>query len=376
MAIDRVETFLLRHPISPPRGPSIAYSSAHAYVLVKLTDSDGASGWGETYAIPGAAAILADIAPLILGADPDHPTPLNRRLWRASEQPYVASAVAIAIDDLRARRHGVSIATLYGGPRRERVRVYGASGGYIEGQDPSISWPAELEGALAAGLTAMKLQIGRYPMAHELPIIERLRERAPRPFDFCADGNAGFTVPGAIAMGRELERLDFIWWEEPINQWDGYAAFERVHAALDIALAGGEVLMGRNAARAFLERGTVDILQPEPVICGGIGEALWYAELARLHAVSVVPHTSASAIGISAAVQVIACLADPTRLPTVDPPLLEMGLDENPWRTHLLSTPFDVTDGWLTIPTGPGLGVDVDEAFVRSRSSATAEFRA
>jgi D-galactarolactone cycloisomerase len=80
------------------------------------------------------------------------------------------------------------------------------------------------------------------------------------------------------------------------------------------------------------------------------------------------PHTSNSAIGIAAGLQVLALTPDPTASPASQAPLLEFGVDDNPWRERLLQEPFAPSDGWLTIPNGPGLGVDVDEAFVRAHA--------
>jgi D-galactarolactone cycloisomerase len=172
-------------------------------------------------------------------------------------------------------------------------------------------------------------------------------------------------------MGRHLERLGFQWFEGPLYEWGGYVGYELLPPALDIPIAGGEVTLSRAALREQLARGAFDILQPDPVICGGIGEALFYAGVARLDAVSCVPHTSGGAIGIAAALQLIALLPDPTRNPLADPPLLEVGLGENPWRTHLLANGWELRDGWVTIPDGPGLGIEVDEAFVRRHARET-----
>ena len=101
------------------------------------------------------------------------------------------------------------------------------------------------------------------------------------------------------------------------------------------------------------------------MICGGIGEALFYANLARLHAVATVPHTDGGAIGIAAALQLISLLPEPTRSPATDSPLLEVGTGENPWRTDVLARGWQLTDGWVDIPTGTGLGIEVDEGFIR-----------
>ena len=183
-----------------------------------------------------------------------------------------------------------------------------------------------------------------------------------------SDASGAYTPRGAIAMGHELERLGFDWFEGPLYEWEGYVGYELLPPALDIAIAGAEVTLSRTAIAEQLARGAFDIVQPDAVICGGIGEALFYAELARLHAVSAVPHTSGGAIGIAAGLQLISLLPDPTRSPSTDAPLLEVGTGENPWRTDVLAGGWQLRDGWVEIPTGPGLGIEVDEAFVRGHA--------
>jgi D-galactarolactone cycloisomerase len=277
--------------------------------------------------------------------------------------------VSIALDDLRARQLNVPIYALYGGARRERVRAYAAIEGYIEGTGPEQTWPTEIEQLVASGYTAIKMRIGRYPLQRERPLYEQIRRDLPATVDLMADGNGGYTLRRAIETSRVLRDLGFLWFEEPMHQWDGYVGYELLNRATDIALAGGEITMSRNAARDFVDNRKADIYQPEPVICGGVNEALFIAGLARLNAMLCVPHTSGGAIGIAAALQVIAAMPDPTRLPLHDLPMLETGSDPNPWRTDLLSTPLRQKNGWVDVPIGPGLGFDVDEAFVRRRAS-------
>jgi D-galactarolactone cycloisomerase len=350
---------------SPARGPSIAYGDEHSYALVKLTDADGIAGWGETYLVPGVTAIIEAIGPLLVGRSAADALDLKRDVARLAQNAYASSAISIALDDLRARQAKVPVYTLYGGPRRERVRAYAAIEGYIEGVDPSETWPTETAALAAAGYTAIKMRIGRYPLEQERPLYEQVRRDLPNNVDLMADGNGGYTLRRAIETGAVLQDLGFLWWEEPLHQWDGYIGYELLNRATEIALAGGEITMSRNAARDIVDRAAVDIYQPEPVICGGISEALFIAGLARLNAISCVPHTSGGAIGLSAALQVTAALPDPTRLPLHDLPLLEVGSDPNPWRTEIFTTPLRQKDGWVAVPTGPGLGFEVDESFVR-----------
>ena len=83
------------------------------------------------------------------------------------------------------------------------------------------------------------------------------------------------------------------------------------------------------------------------------------------------PRTSNNAIGIAAAAQILACLPDPNRSPASDELYLEYGVDDNPHRSGLLSTPLRFDAGWVTIPDGPGLGVEVDEAYLRHHAVET-----
>jgi D-galactarolactone cycloisomerase len=152
-------------------------------------------------------------------------------------------------------------------------------------------------------------------------------------------------------------------------QRGGYAAYEQVAAALDVALAGGELTASRDAALETIRRGCFDIIQPEPVIVGGIGEAIWIAELARVHGIGCVPHTSGGIIGIAAALQVLATIPDTSTAAAATAPLLEVGSEANPWRTDLATTDIlAMEDGLVRIPTGPGLGIDIDEGMLRAHA--------
>jgi D-galactarolactone cycloisomerase len=369
MTIERVETFVLVHKMERPRGPSIANYRSRESALVKITDSSGAFGWGETYAISGITAILADLGAMLIGRDPLRAREIWTDTWRASENSCAVSVVSIALDDLRGKLLGLSVAGLYGGAFRTRVRAYASSGGYFDGVDPKDSWPDEFAELTGMGFTAIKMRVGRYPIAHELGLIEKLRAEYPT-LDFLADGNAAYTLPRALDMGRGLANFGFKWFEEPIPQTD-YAGYERMRLALDLPLAGGEGLVTRGEVREFLGRHCADIIQPDVAMCGGVGESQFLADLARLDAVQYVPHMWGGALMVAATMQVLALLPDPTRSPAGDKPLLEYDQTENPFREHLLSTPFAMgKDGWFDIPTGPGLGVEVDEAFVKKHAIA------
>jgi len=373
MNIARFDCFVVANTFSPRTGVSILYVDRFAYVLVKLTDDDGHSGWGETYGAPGVFEAVAASASSLLGRSGSLRALLREVRFGAGGihgGGFAASAVSLALEELRARQLGVAVGELYGGRVRDDVRAYAASGGYTEGEHPSITWPAELERAVAAGYTALKLRIGGYPIAEEAALLEDLRNRAPDGFDLMADGNAAYVLPQALEMGRVLGDLGFAWYEEPMPQ-RGYVDYPELTRRLDVTVAGGEGIATRIDADRHLAERFVDLIQPEPVICGGVGDALFIAELAAARGIRATPHTSNSAIGITAGLHVIGGLPNATRtMHAPVEPVLEYGVDASAWRDQLLTEPHTMTGGHIAVPTGPGWGVEIDEAHVRRVAAA------
>jgi D-galactarolactone cycloisomerase len=370
MPIARVEAFLLDFPLARRRLFSTGGNDSRGAALVRIEAADGTAGWGETYPTAAGVAKLAAAGGLLVGREADPAAENWSLLWAASGgDGFTTGALAMALDDLRARQRGVPVFALYGGARRTRVRTYASSEGYLEGVAVTDAWLAEADRAVEAGFTGFKLRIGREAVAVELAAAAAVR-RAHPTLELMADGNGAYSFRQSLRVGAALHDLGFAWLEEPLPT-AGYADYPRLRDALPIALAGGESVQGRLEASAALDRGCFDIVQPDVSICGGIGEALGIAGLARLAAVAVHPHACNGALGIAATLQVLAALPDPTRLPA-DGPLLEHDFGPNPARTDLLTTPLAMHDGWFDIPATPGLGVDVDEAWVRHHAVESA----
>lgn len=367
MTIERVEVFLLDFPLVRRRSFSTGGNDSRGAALIRIADRDGVAGWGETYPLIAGIPKLAELGRLLLGQDPEAAAQNWGLIWGASGvDGFATGAVSIALDDLRARRRGVPVSALHGGARRARARAYASSEGYVTGQTVEAAWLAEADRAVEAGFMGFKLRIGREPVREELAAAAAVR-RAHPDLDLMADGNGAYTYCQAVEVGRALHDLGFRWLEEPLPTAQ-YAGYERLRDNLPLALAGGESTQGRSEAIALVDRGAFDIIQPDVSICGGIGEAAVIAGAARLAAIETYPHACNGAIGLAASLQLLAILPDPTRLPH-DGPLLEVDFGPNPARTELLAPSLVMRDGWFDVPKGPGLGVDVDETFVRSTAS-------
>lgn len=364
--IDRTDVLVLTHRLSSIRLFGTGSNLTRDSIVVRLEDGDGLVGWGETYLVPGAVEAARAMAADLKGrraedAAADLETQPGLHRW-------ALGAVSMALDDLRARRRGVPVSELFGPRIRDRVEAYASSRGYVDGRSAEASWLDEAWVVRDAGFRAIKLRVGRYPLEEEIGAIERVVAEAPA-MAWMADGNGAYSIDESRRLAAALERLGFRWLEEPLPTSD-YGAYAPLAREVSIPLAGGETLESADAAAAPLTGGSFDIIQPDVSIAGGIGGALEIARLARSRGVACIPHACSGAIALAATLQLLAVLPDGGGSPTWATPILEYDVGENPIRTDLADRPVEVRDGWVDIPAGPGLGIDVNEAAVRQLAVA------
>lgn len=359
--IVRTEVLVLSHQLSRLRLFGTGSNVTRDSVVVRLEDGDGHVGWGETYLVPGAAQAARSMTDGLVGCDAD--AAAMELAATPGLHRWALGAVSMALDDVRARRRGVPVSVLYGDRARDRVRAYASSRGYLEGATPEAAWSEEAALVWDAGFRAMKLRIGRYDLAEEIAAIERVVAAGPAML-WMADGNGGYDLDESRRLGQALEGLGFRWLEEPLPTND-YAAYAPLARQLDIPLAGGEILESARDADPLLRGGSFDLVQPDVSICGGIGGALEIARSAADAGSFAIPHACSGAIALAATLQVLAVLPVPAGAPPWAEPILEHDVGENPIRTDLLASPLGLDDGWMAIPDGPGLGVDIDEEALR-----------
>ena len=368
MKITAVKTFLLQHPMSRPTGPANHYYRVRTTLIIKLETDGGLYGWGEAVALAGVRSIIDEnIAPLLIGQDPVANRSLLRALWGQNFGNGMAiGGVSIALDDLRGKVLGISVADLYGGRLRDRVPAYASAMNYIEGEKPVEYYPREASELAQQGFKAMKMRIGGQTIRDDLAAAAAVRKAVGPDVKLMADGNGAYALGSAMKMGRLLEQLDYYWFEEPMPQSSpNYAGYEVLTSKLDIPIAACEGLTTRTMFRDAINRRAMAIVQPDVAIAGGIGECLFVAELARLSGMQCMPHCWAGGLVIAASVHLLSLLPDASWGRTTEVPMLELDYVENPFRTELMSRPVELKDGYVTVPTGPGLGVDVDEERLR-----------
>jgi D-galactarolactone cycloisomerase len=184
------------------------------------------------------------------------------------------------------------------------------------------------------------------------------------------DANHCYTAREAIPLGREFERLGVFWFEEPVAPEDRQG-YRDLCLALDMNIAGGEAEFTRWGFRDLIEGRCVDILQPETCGLGGITEYQKVLALAHSHFIPVVNHVWGSAVAVATNLHLLAAMPDlPGGVHPVQP-MLEYDTTPNLFREELLVTSLGILEqvsrngGWVALPGGPGLGIEIDFDFVK-----------
>jgi len=367
LRISGVETFLLEHQLPRAIGPSTAMYRKRTSLLVKISTDAGLVGWGETAPLGGVRGLIEkQLAPALIGQNPLEHRKLWRRLWGPNFGNGLAvGAVDVALHDLRGKALGLSVADMYGGRLRDRVPAYASAMNYTEGLEPEEQYPAEAADLTRRGFRAMKMRLGGLSIRRDRAAAAAAREAVGPDVKLMADGNGAYSMGTAIEMGRHLEDLGFYFFEEPLPQAPRYAGYETLTAKLDIPIAAGEVLDSRGAAKDLIARHAMRIIQPDVSLCGGIAECLFVAEMSRLWGIRCNPHCWGGGLTIAATLQVLSLLPDASWARTTETPMLEFDVYENPFREKLITEPSVLKDGFVDVPQGPGLGVEVDENVLR-----------
>ncbi len=369
LKITAVRTYLLKHELKKPFGVSVSIplDKTRSALLVKVETDAGLVGWGETAPLNGAQPTIDEqLGPQLIGRSPLEYRKLWREMWGANFGHALAvGALDMALNDVRGKALNLPVAELFGGRLRDSVPVYGSAMNYVEGEDPEDRFPEEARMLVGQGFKALKMRLGRYPVRREALVARQVRDAVGPDIRLMADGNAAYTMSSALEMGHVLHELDFDFFEEPLPQSPKYAAYEELRAKLPLSLAAGEAVDSRASAKELIDRRAMDIIQPDVSLCGGIGEVLFIAELAALSGIRCLPHCWGGAILIAATAHLLSLLPDPHWGFPTDTPMLEFDLSENPWRREIVAQPFDVVDGYVRVPTAPGLGIEVDEGIVQ-----------
>jgi D-galactarolactone cycloisomerase len=381
MKITKITSHVLQCDMPEELGYSQQYYAKRTAHLVEVETDEGITGWGECFG-PGNIALANKgivelvIQPMILGMDPLDRDVIWHKVYNLMRDhgqkgmPLQSlSGVDIALWDIAGKVMEQPIHKLIGGAHRSTVQAYGY-GMMLKRESTADHVARFIEEAAAIktmGFAAVKMKLG-LGARDDVKLAEAVRKGIGDDFDFMADANHAYTTPDAFYVGRALDDLGALWYEEPVapEDLDGY---RELRAGLRTNISGGEAEFNRWGWRQILENRGLDIAQPEVCALGGISEYLRVLALCHAHFTPVINHVWGSAIAVATNLQLLAAMPPLPGGLFPREPWLEFDTTENRFRDHLLAEPLDIQGqiarkGAVTIPTSPGLGVTPDRDFI------------
>jgi galactonate dehydratase len=322
------------------------------WLFVKVYTDEGVVGIGECSGWPRVIeTAVQDLKALLIGEDPQH----IERLWQKMQIAIMGhgmtgtvgagamTGIDMALWDIKGKVLGVPVWSLLGGQVRSQVRMYAHA-----------STPETALALKARGVTALKCGGVSDPVRK----IAALREAVGDDIDLMIDlhGPPWLTPADAATLARELEPYKLLFMEDPIapDNLDGY---RRIRDASNIPLAAGERMATIFGLRQLIEQELVDVVQPDTGRAGGITQMKKIAAMAEAHHIMMAPHSgSLGPVAEYAALHLLAAIPNTLFLERIE--------DDWDGRAHTALPALQQQNGFLTVPTAPGLGVDIDEDFV------------
>jgi len=359
MKIRNVETHLVKLPYTSGgtgKWGDMDWSTLD-YVLVRIDTEDGLTGWGDGFGYGAAAATKAAldqmIAPGLIGRDAGdirglmHELQVQNHIWgRYGITMFALSGIDIALWDLAGKAAGLPLHRLLGGARRLEIPAYASLFKY---NDPEVV-AERTRAALDDGFRFVKL--------HETaePEVRAAREAAGDGVPIMVDTNCPWTPHQALEMALALEPYDLTWLEEPIFPPEDFESLSWLQTETGIPLAAGE-----NACTAFefqkmIAADAVTYLQPSVTKVGGVTEFAKIVALAEAQGKTVMPHAPYFGPGLLASLHLLSLLPDESLAEVFYYKTLE---------ASLYGDAIVARDGMMTVPEGPGLGLDPDPDVIR-----------
>lgn len=374
----------------PAVGNAFAEGSEET-LLVKVTDEEGRVGIGESVCTPAVVKAMIDqrtihfwsqgITDVVVGADPVEAAALYDRAYHGSfyhgrRGTYIQaySAVDIALYDLAGRQLGLPVYKLLGGARSERIRPYATCypGDIYDGPMSAVLDEVTRQAAIAAdqGLTAVKVPVLFGTDVSNRAVVEfvgncrqALGDELAMALDF---GYRWWDSHDAAWTLRRIEDFDVAFAEAPLRH-DDLAGHARLAAVSPIRIGGAEFAAGRWEVREWLTTGGVSLVQPGVSRAGGFTELMRIAELCELYGAQLIPHSFATGITDVANFHLQAAALT---IPMVE--FRSSRLGPSRLRSELVHPPEpEIVDGYAALPTGAGLGVELNDDLVAAHTVDT-----
>ncbi|MFA6959850.1 MAG: galactonate dehydratase [Opitutaceae bacterium] len=351
------------------------------WCFVKIETDSGHHGWGEAtleYREPTVIQAVQELERGLRGRDLDNieawwQDAYRDVYWRGGPVLMSAlSAVEMALWDIKGKALGVPVYQLLGGKVRDAVPCY-ANGWFANAKTPA-EFAACAKKAVTLGYKALKWDpfgavfrtISAQGLRDSLAVIEAVKSAVGTSAELLIEGHGRFELPAARRIAKALEAYDVQWFEEPLipGNLENYA---RLRHETRTPISMGERLYTRWDFREVFERGCADFIQPDVSHAGGIWELRKIAAMAEVAQVAFCPHNPSGPIANAATLQLAACTPNFLYLETM--------ATDVPWRSEVARETCKLVNGEMTIPTTPGLGIEIKEEALAAHPYQVHELR-
>lgn len=364
-----IQAFAVSFPIAPENAVQLGMGRAvkKDAVVVKVTTDSGLVGWGESHHGKAHTAVAqlvnTTLRQLAVGMDATDVVGVwDRIYWKQLASHGVGAGCAMAMSgidlalwDIRGKAVGWPLYKLLGGSAKA-VPAY-AGGVSLGFQDPAALVDEALP-HIEAGYRAIKLRVGDSP-ARDLQRVKAVRQAVGDEVSILVDANTGYDLNDARQAMPGFDALGVAWLEEPFAPHD-HRSYRLARGFGRVPLAAGENHFTRYEFSRVIEDGDITILQPDLSKAGGITELLRIAAMASAYKLPVHPHTCMTGINMAASIHFLAAIDNGG--------YFEGDVSKsNLYRDSLVSRPFQIgRDGCVRPLEAPGIGVEVDEAFLKA----------
>jgi muconate cycloisomerase len=372
--IQSVETIIVQLPTRREHKWTGLTEVIGRYVMVKMTDSDGRVGWGEAPALKdwggefgryfGESALITRavienyLGPAVIGVETANLVELHARMDATIRgYPYSKAAVEFATYDLAGRWLNVPVHTLLGGRARDRVPVTHSIG--LISIDEAKS---EVAKVVREGIRTIKVKIGVDP-ERDVAMVSAVREAAGEATEICVDANEGYRTPGeAVQIVRRMEKNRLKYVEQPVM---GMERIAEVGRRIDAPVMADETAWNAHDSVQIIQNGGIQIVSIYTTKAGGLLKAMEVGAVCR--AAGIICNVNGSietGIGNLANVQLAAASPAVTLscvIPVSTPAEAQHGqVGGIYYNDDLLTEPMEFVDGAIVVPSGPGMGIEVD----------------
>ena len=375
MKIKNLRVHMISAPLEEPFAYSQGWVNERNSVIVEVETQDGLCGFGECLC-PGmgapqmAAAFIENCyKPRVIGRSIYDVEVIwedlynySRPMGQMGSAVNALSGIDIAIWDAIGKSFGQPVYKLIGGAFRDKIMAY-ATGFYRKkGKKYPEDAVKEALSYVDKGFKAMKLKVG-FGVSDDIHYIKTVRKAIGFDILLMADFNCAYNQAVARRLLYELEDQKLEFFEELLAPEDveGYVAIRNLTRSY---IAAGENMFGKIFFKKWLEKGALDIYQPDLCSAGGFTECKKIAAIAQAYNTMLIPHVWGSGIGLAASLQYIATLP-PTPL-CLNPiePFIEYDQSSHPFRLDLINDSIIFKNGFVVVPSAPGIGIEVNRTIL------------